>query len=135
MIRLLMVTAPMPASGTSIQRARRGAGAAGLKLTRIRELPAPHPRSLPPRALTWRQTQVLQGISLGYSTKEIASQLRISIKTAETHRAAIFHRLRINHVPGLVRYALQTGVVPVSWLFTDSRGREEFRHSRALFRG
>jgi DNA-binding CsgD family transcriptional regulator len=55
-------------------------------------------------------------MALGYKTKEIARQLGLSIKTIETHRQQLTKRLGIGHVPGLVRYALQTGLVPASWL-------------------
>ncbi len=66
--------------------------------------------------LTPRQTEVLREIALGTSMKEIAHRLALSPKTVETHRQNLVKRLGINNVPGLVRYALRTGVVPISWL-------------------
>ena len=42
---------------------------------------------------------------------EDASQLRISVKTIETHRAQVMRRLEIHDLAGLVRYAIRVGVV------------------------
>jgi DNA-binding NarL/FixJ family response regulator len=61
--------------------------------------------------LTPRQSEILQLIALGQSTKEIASHLKLSAKTVESHRAQIMERLDIRHVAGLVRYAIRVGLV------------------------
>jgi DNA-binding NarL/FixJ family response regulator len=63
-------------------------------------------------ALTARQREVLKLVAGGKSTKEIAYELKLSVKTVETHRAQIMERLGIRDVAGLVRYALRTGLVP-----------------------
>jgi DNA-binding NarL/FixJ family response regulator len=62
--------------------------------------------------LTARQREVLKLVAGGKSTKEIAFMLNLSVKTVETHRSQIMERLGIRDVPGLVRYALRTGLVP-----------------------
>lgn len=62
--------------------------------------------------LTPRQREVLKRIAEGGSTKEIAFELNLSIKTVETHRAQIMDRLGIRDVAGLVRYAMRAGLVP-----------------------
>lgn len=62
-------------------------------------------------ALTPRQRAILQLIAEGYSTREIADRLTISIKTVETHRAQIMERLNIRDVAGLTRFALRTGLI------------------------
>ena len=62
--------------------------------------------------LTPRQREVLKLVAGGKSTKEIAFDLNLSVKTVETHRAQIMERLGIRDVAGLVRYALKTGLVP-----------------------
>jgi DNA-binding NarL/FixJ family response regulator len=62
--------------------------------------------------LTARQREVLRFVAGGKSTKEIAFDLNLSVKTVETHRAQIMERLGIRDVAGLVRYALRTGLVP-----------------------
>ena len=64
-------------------------------------------------ALTARQREILQMIAEGKSTKQIAFQLEVSIKTVETHRAALMERLGIHDVAGLVLYAVRHGVISV----------------------
>jgi DNA-binding NarL/FixJ family response regulator len=61
--------------------------------------------------LTPRQREVLQLIAEGATTKEIASKLGISQKTAETHRAQLMKELNIHSIAGLVRFAIRHGLV------------------------
>lgn len=61
--------------------------------------------------LTGRQTQVLRLIAQGQSSKEIARDLGLSIKTVETHRTQIMDRLEIRDLAGLVRYAIRSGLI------------------------
>jgi DNA-binding NarL/FixJ family response regulator len=61
--------------------------------------------------LTPRQSEVLQLIAEGNSTKEIARRLQVSVKTIETHRAQIMQRLDIHHIAGLVQYAIRQKIV------------------------
>lgn len=62
----------------------------------------------PVKKLTRRQTQVLEMIALGHSTKQIGQLLGISAKTVETYRAQIIDKLEIHTLAGLVRYAMET---------------------------
>ncbi len=64
----------------------------------------------PLSVLTARQRQVLQLITQGFTTKEIAKELNISISSAETHRARLMERLDIHDIAGLVRFAIQNGL-------------------------
>jgi DNA-binding NarL/FixJ family response regulator len=64
-----------------------------------------------PARITPRQREVLTLVTQGYSTKDIARTLGISVKTVETHRAQLMERLGIHDVAGLVRYAIRTGIV------------------------
>jgi len=61
--------------------------------------------------LTSRQQEVLRLIAEGMSTKEIAAELGISEKTAQTHRAKLMGRTGIRKASGLVRYAIREGLV------------------------
>ena len=61
--------------------------------------------------LTARQREVLQLVAEGCSTKDIANRLKLSVKTVDTHRSELMHRLDIHDVAGLVRYAIRTGLV------------------------
>jgi DNA-binding NarL/FixJ family response regulator len=67
--------------------------------------------SRPFEQLTSRQREILQLIAEGKNTKGIASMLEISVKTVEAHRLQLMARLDIHDVPGLVRYAIRTGMV------------------------
>lgn len=60
--------------------------------------------------LTARQREILQLIAEGSTTKDIARDLSLSIKTVETHRAQLMARLDIHDIAGLVRYAISAGI-------------------------
>ena len=66
---------------------------------------------VPVEGLTARQREILQMIAEGHSTREIAKVLNVSIKTIETHRSRLMDRLDIHDVPGLVRFAIRSGLV------------------------
>lgn len=61
--------------------------------------------------LTLRESQVLQLIAEGKSTKDIASLLGISPKTAESHRTRLMQKLDIHETASLVLYAVRHGIV------------------------
>ena len=63
--------------------------------------------------LSPRQREVLRLIAEGRTTKQIAQELEISVKTVETHRAQLMERLGIHDVAGLVRYAIIVGIIEV----------------------
>ena len=65
----------------------------------------------PLEEMTSRQREILQAIAEGRNTKEIAAELEISVKTVESHRLQLMERLNIHDVPGLVRYAIRSGLV------------------------
>jgi DNA-binding NarL/FixJ family response regulator len=65
----------------------------------------------PPDPLTPRERQVLQLIAEGKSTKDAASLLGISVKTAESHRMRLMQKLDIHETASLVRYAVRRGLV------------------------
>ncbi len=62
-------------------------------------------------AISPRQREVLKMIADGFTTKEIAANLGISFKTAQTHRTELMQRLDIHEVATLVRYAIRIGLV------------------------
>jgi DNA-binding NarL/FixJ family response regulator len=65
----------------------------------------------PVERLSERQREILQLIAEGQTTKEIALTLTLSAKTVEYHRMQLMQRLNIFDIPGLVRFALRTGLV------------------------
>jgi DNA-binding NarL/FixJ family response regulator len=68
-----------------------------------------HPEQAMP--LRDRERQVLQLVAEGKTTKDIATILGISTKTAEWHRSKIMERLDIHDTAGLVRYAIREGLI------------------------
>ena len=62
--------------------------------------------------LSDREHEVLRLLALGHTNQEIAEQLYISVRTAETHRAHIMRKLRLGSRAELVRYALAHQLMP-----------------------
>ena len=61
--------------------------------------------------LSEREHEVLRLLALGHTNQEIAQQLVISVRTAETHRAHIMQKLGLSSRAELVRYALDRGLL------------------------
>jgi DNA-binding NarL/FixJ family response regulator len=61
--------------------------------------------------LTSREREILQLLSEGKSSKEVASSLNLSVKTAETHRSNIMRKLKLHSVSELVLYAVRNRIV------------------------
>ena len=64
--------------------------------------------------LTRRERQVVQLLAEGKSTKEVAAELNLSVKTAETHRSHIMSKLGLHSVSELVLYAVRNNIVQTS---------------------
>ncbi|HOV63723.1 MAG TPA: response regulator transcription factor [Spirochaetia bacterium] len=64
--------------------------------------------------LTDREREVLQQISEGLTTKEIASSMHVSCKTVETYRKQIMGKVGIHSIAGLTKYAVQQGLSTLS---------------------
>jgi two-component system, NarL family, response regulator NreC len=75
---------------------------------------APTAPSGNPDDLTEREVEVLRLIALGHTNAEIASQLFLSVRTVESHRAHIQQKLRLSTRAELVRYALEHGLLETS---------------------
>ena len=60
--------------------------------------------------LTSRQSTVLKMTVNGMRTKEIAFALDISVKTVETYRTQVMHKLGLQDIPSLVRYSIRNGL-------------------------
>jgi DNA-binding CsgD family transcriptional regulator len=69
-------------------------------------------RKGPLEELTGRQREILQLIAEGQNTKQIGVILKVSPKTIEYHRMKLMNCLNIHDVPGLVRFAMQAGLLP-----------------------
>ena len=63
--------------------------------------------------LTSREREVIQLLAEGKTSKEVASTLNLSVKTAETHRTNLMRKLDLHSVADLTRYAVRNGIVQV----------------------
>jgi DNA-binding NarL/FixJ family response regulator len=63
------------------------------------------------RALTGREREIVQLLAEGKNNKEIASRLSLSVKTVESHRSAVMHKLGLKSFADLVRYAIRNGLI------------------------
>ena len=70
----------------------------------------------PINKLSPRQLEVLRLVTDGRTTREIAEQLSLSVKTVETHRGELTKRLEMKEMASLVRYAVRVGLIPLSGL-------------------
>jgi DNA-binding NarL/FixJ family response regulator len=68
-------------------------------------------KNAPSEPLTIRESEVLQLIAEGFSNKQIASELNISIKTIEKHRQSLMAKLNIHCIAGLTRHAAANGII------------------------
>lgn len=65
-------------------------------------------------ALSPRETEVLQLVAKGRTSKEVAQQLGICVGTVDVHRANLMKKLHIRNVAGLVAFAFQAGLIAVA---------------------
>jgi DNA-binding NarL/FixJ family response regulator len=72
-------------------------------------------------SLTSREAEVLQLVAEGMANKQIADELKISIKTVEKHRQQLKMKLHIQDTAGLTRYAISSGVIDNSCLPSADR--------------
>ena len=73
------------------------------KFTDKKPLPAPR--------ITPREREIVQLLAEGKSNKDVAAALNISVKTAETHRAAVMRKLNLDAFADLVRYAIRERLI------------------------
>jgi DNA-binding NarL/FixJ family response regulator len=71
----------------------------------------PRPAMVDISSLTKRELDVLRLIAEGMSTKEMAAELKISFKTAVSHRTHLLSKLKVHESASLVRIAIRAGVI------------------------
>lgn len=64
----------------------------------------------PLERLNERECEILRRLAEGQTSAEIAAQLSLSVKTVDTYRSNLMHKLDIHHLPGLVKFAIQHGL-------------------------
>jgi DNA-binding NarL/FixJ family response regulator len=72
---------------------------------------AGQPAAITTSDLTSREREIVQLLAEGKSNKEVAALLGISVKTVETHRAAIMRKLKLARLSELVRYAIRHKII------------------------
>jgi DNA-binding CsgD family transcriptional regulator len=80
-------------------------------LTGLANAEMPAALEIPEKRLTRREKEVLTLLVQGESSKDIANRFNIDSKTVDVHRAIIRKKLGIFNIPGLVKYALRTGLI------------------------
>lgn len=68
-------------------------------------------RGEPRQRLSAREREIVQLVAEGKSNKAVANELGISVRTAETHRATILRKLKLDSIAALVRYAIRHKLV------------------------
>ena len=64
--------------------------------------------------LTLREREVLQLLAEGKTTKQIAASLKVSVKTIETYRQHIMHKLDLHSIADLTKYAIREGIISLA---------------------
>ncbi len=65
--------------------------------------------------LTPRERQVLQLLAEGHASKQIAAALNLSVKTIDSHRAAVMRKLELHSVAHLTKYAVREGITTLDY--------------------
>lgn len=98
----------------AVRSLQAGRGYFGPQASRALAEQVRHPERVaedPYGQLTSREREVFHLIAEGSTTKEVARQLGISVKTAENHRGRVLDKLDMRNTAELVRYALRKGLI------------------------
>jgi DNA-binding NarL/FixJ family response regulator len=82
------------------------------KTSSAAKAPAAAPESSHPPRLTKRETQILELVAQELNNTQIAAQLNLSPRTVHTHRRAIMQKLGVRNTAGLIRQAIELGLLP-----------------------
>ncbi|HBS07180.1 MAG TPA: DNA-binding response regulator [Leptospiraceae bacterium] len=77
----------------------------------IGEFETRHNRGHSLHLLSQREQEILRMIAKGMKNREVAAELILSVRTVEHHRSRIMHKLKIDGVQGLTRYAVENGLI------------------------
>lgn len=86
-------------------------GISEILFARILNANSTHKNGANEQKLSSREREIVRLIAEGRSNKSAATELNVSTRTIETHRAAVMRKLRITSVADLVRYAIRNGIV------------------------
>ena len=65
----------------------------------------------PLESLSMREREILQLVAEGKTSQQISERLSISPKTVDTYRSRLMHKIRVEYIAGLVKFAIQNGVI------------------------
>ena len=65
----------------------------------------------PLETLSQRELEILKLVADGTTSREIAERLSISPKTVDTYRSRLMHKIMVEDMAGLVKFAIQHGVI------------------------
>jgi DNA-binding NarL/FixJ family response regulator len=65
----------------------------------------------PLEALSSREREILQLVAEGKTSQEIAERLSLSSKTVDTYRSRLMHKIGVEDMAGLIKFAIQYGVI------------------------
>jgi two-component system, NarL family, response regulator NreC len=83
------------------------------------------PGRAPDEVLSEREVQVLKLVAEGFSSREIADQIFVGVKTVETYRARFAEKLGLNSRADIVRYALEVGLLsPEKFSVAENRDKK-----------
>jgi two-component system, NarL family, response regulator NreC len=94
-----------------VEAVRTAAAGEGFLDPRLGALLASEPSASGPDGLSKREVGVLRLIALGHTNTKIAEQLYLSVRTVETHRSHIQHKLGLSTRAELVNYAIERGLI------------------------
>ena len=81
---------------------------------------SPEPPSCDPIKISSRELEIIEYIAQGFTTKEIAAQLFLSVHTVMTHRKNIMNKLGVKNTAGIVIYAVKENLIsPNKYLFNS----------------
>jgi len=81
------------------------------KITRIIETHAHRWDHVPPVSLTFQENELIQIISSGLTTKEMADKLKMTEATTETYRTRLLKKLRVPNTAAMLAYAFKNGIL------------------------
>lgn len=81
--------------------------------TALNQLVSPRGKTSGATQLSRREREVLMLVARGQANKEIASELGVSVRTVETHRERVMHKLNLHSVAALTRFAIAQGLIPL----------------------
>ncbi len=89
----------------------------GGELAAAESRPVAESNKAPVPELSWREAQVLEFVTYGYTSQQIADHLNLSVKTVDGYRSRVMEKLGLQDRAQLVRYAVRKGIMQPDRLY------------------